>query len=146
MTMILCSSFAQAQITTDTKLEFTYDASGNQILRDIHKESSNPEADPIFVGEEQPINDISISIEEKFSVFPNPTAGKVTLSWYADVAKQVTKIELISMVTSQSQTIIRDTLTSVVVDLTLKPSGLYLIVFHLRNPQTPKIQKKIVKR
>ncbi len=138
-----CFSFSQAQVTTGSKLEFTYDVSGNQMLRDLNANSSNPD-DPIK-DEELPIIDTPIGVNDKFFVFPNPTSGRVTLSWDATVAKQITKIELTSLMTSEKQPITYRFGNSVAIDLSSKPPGLYLVVFYLANKQTPKVQKKIVK-
>ncbi len=135
---LVMSLLGSASICAQTVIEFSYDPAGNQTLRDKKE-------DPLGGGDGPPIIDSPSDIAERIFAFPNPTASKVTLSWDAGITKQITKIELISMMTSQTQPVSWRFTNSVSIELYSKPSGLYLVVFHLNNQQIQKVQKKIIR-
>ncbi|WP_103072395.1 hypothetical protein [Aquimarina sediminis] len=144
-----CFSFAHAQVTTGTKLQFTYDVSGNQQLRDVATTSATTATEAIDSTQVLTTNELTFDNKEvianKFRVSPNPTTGEVILQWEPEFSDQITAIELVSLVTSKKTKIERAGNNSVQVNLFDQPSGLYLVIFYLNTPEVSSIQKKIIK-
>lgn len=136
--------FSSSICKSQTVLEFTYDVAGNQILRDIATDSQNTAADTIATIEvvEQLVEQ---SLNNQFTVSPNPTADAVTLSWFPEISENITHIELVSLITNQRQSIAHKKINSTTLNLSGKPPGLYVILFHLKNKNTPVVQKKLIK-
>lgn len=126
-------------------LTFTYDNAGNQtnyrFSANKASEASEENNKPLF---EETISEKE-NLENQFSVSPNPTSSEVILSWQANVQEQITRIELVSMINSTSIAVGFGNKNSVGVNLSGKPTGLYIVIFHLNNPEVKSIQKKIIK-
>ena len=142
--MISFSGMIHAQ-SIPVSLEFSYDAAGNQIK--WQRETGDKEIDTVREVDTIPasIIDLEESIENRFHVTPNPTTGEVVLQWKAGVAEQITTIELVSLISSEKLKVTRGAGTTTSIDLTGKAPGVYLIIFYLNNPETPTVQKKIIK-
>ncbi len=138
----LLSYTGQAQ----TVLEYTYDQAGNQTVRK-QKTSINT---PIEVFQTETDSKIIESLPEekinnKFKVSPNPTSGFAELSWDPDISESITKIELVSLVSSERTNVSFSRKNTVGINLSRKVTGLYVVLFHLNNEKVPVVQKKIVK-
>jgi len=144
--MLLSGAYSYAQLTSGSKLKFTYDTSGNQSLRN---ESSARANETLAEVVETPLEELTISekeiIENAFTVSPNPTTGIATLQWDPAFSEQIINIELVSLVTSQRFPVSDTKSNAVTIDLTGKVSGLYLVVFHLNNKALENVQKKLIK-
>ncbi|WP_378181974.1 hypothetical protein [Aquimarina sp. SS2-1] len=133
---------------SQTVLDFSYDPSGNQMLR---KESTASRSINTFTSDsipsiEEPLKEITAeTIENQFSVSPNPTAGAATLRWDPMFSEQITDIELISLMTSEKTPIKRTRGNSLSIDLSGKVTGLYVVTFYLNNETVKKVHKKIIK-
>ncbi len=147
LAVLMCYGYTQAQLTDGSKLKFTYDTSGNQMLRDVSTASRANESlteEPEILLDEFTISEKE-SIENAFTVSPNPTAGRVTLQWKAEFSEQITSIELVSLITSERSPIAYSRGNSASIDITGKVTGLYLVVFHLNNTAVASVQKKLIK-
>ncbi len=102
-------SFFYLQSFSQSNLVFCYDTAGNQSARaygngqlpsnfcaayrisenknEITKNSSDENIDMIEEG----------SLEEMFTLYPNPTSGNVKLSWQEEVQDKIYSIELVGM-------------------------------------------------
>lgn len=130
---------------SQTVLDFSFDASGNQTLRKGSSESfrtTTVVSDSIV----SPFSESLIeTIENKFTVSPNPTSGVATLSWEAEFTEQIMNIEIISLLTSEKTSISRIKGNSVNIDLSGKITGVYVATFYLNNDIVQTVQKKIIK-
>ncbi len=137
-----CFHYMQAQNPTETKLKFTYDASGNQTLRDL---ASADGGGGDGLPDEPPVVDTPEPISHLIYVSPNPTDGKVNIRWDLRHIGRVTRIELISMINSQREEVTIGPGNSASIDLSLKPSGLYVVSFHISSKTNRVVQKKIIR-
>ncbi len=129
-----------------TVLEYTYDQAGNQTVR---KQKTSTDT-PIEVFQTETDSKLLESLSEekinnKFKVSPNPTSGFAELSWDPDISESITKIELVSLVSSERTNVSFSRKNTVGINLSRKATGLYVVLFHLDNEKVPVVQKKIVK-
>ncbi|WP_159092108.1 hypothetical protein [Aquimarina sp. Aq107] len=133
---------------SQTVLDFTYDPSGNQMLRKEGTASRSVQtavSDSISYNKD-PLNELTAEvIENHFTVSPNPTTGAATLRWDPMFSEQIINIELISLITSEKTPIKRTRGNSLSIDLSGKVTGLYVVTFYLNNETVNKVQKKIIK-
>jgi len=129
--LMIFLSFSLKSQTAPVTLKFSYDTAGNQIFRD----------DALGTSEEK----LEATIEDKFSVSPNPSMGHISLAWELDVSEKITSIKVFNMMASKIVEVkpIKD--NSVTIDLTGTTAGLYLLIVYLNNEEVSSIQKKIIK-
>ncbi len=148
MATFSCVYFTQAQVSTGSKIEFTYDVSGNQEQRGVPG-GSNPKKplakDSTQVDPHTELEVYTKAIENKFVVSPNPTNGEVVLQWEPDMATKILNIELVSLMSSATTDISRNQSNSVQIDLSREIPGLYLVIFYLKDEKVASVQKKIIK-
>ena len=133
-------------VKAQTVLNYAYDPAGNQNQR---YEGRSTKAEEETAAEaataEEPVENLEEIISNKFRVSPNPTSGIANLQWEADMAEEILSIELTSLITSETTPVKFANSNQVSINLAGKVTGLYLVTFHLNNPDVPKVQKKIVK-
>ncbi|WP_299243001.1 hypothetical protein [uncultured Aquimarina sp.] len=134
---------------SQTVLSFTYDTSGNQSLRKedvaISRANAVPASDSIPNPEDLMSAFTPETIENQFTVSPNPTVGSATLRWDPMFTEQITSIELTSLITGENTPIVQTRGNYISIDLSGKVTGLYVVTFYLKNEVTDKVQKKIIK-
>lgn len=146
--MLLSGTALQAQVNQGSVFSFTYDTSGNQNLRKIAEPERNLASEALET--KAPIANELLelpreALENAFSVSPNPTSGEVTLQWKPEMTAYIADIELVSLVTSERAALTKPKGNSMGASLFGKPSGLYLVIFHLNNEKVKAVQKKIIK-
>ncbi len=139
--------FIGFKMYSQTVLEYTYDEAGNQTFR---KEKTSSSGDhsiirPIDTDDKKPDKITPQEINNKFIISPNPTSGLVELKWNSNLSESITKIELISIQSSERIDIPLTKNNLIGIDLSNKPAGLYIIFFHLNNETVSSVQKKIIK-
>ena len=133
---------------SQTVLEFNYDVSGNQTLRHIATSANakNSIASDSIAIPASILSELSIeNIENQFVVSPNPTSGLVQLSWLPELDELITRIELVSLISSETIPIQKVHGNTTSIDLSGKITGVYLINFYLDDSIIEKVQKKIIK-
>lgn len=130
-------------------LTFTHDNAGNQMLRDFKNTdrtaATAQQQKEATTFEDELTNMSQEEIENFFEISPNPTSGRAVLSWKPEIAEQITNIELVSLVTSERKEIAISNKNTVQIDLTGKVTGLYIVIFHLKNTEIAEVQKKLLK-
>ena len=134
------------------KIEFSYDAAGNQIRREIcvgcrmasGKEVKNKntvdESDMMLVDQDQLVT----SNSDKISYYPNPVREELYLSWEANSNKSVTSIQLFSLNGQLLQTFIKLNGSKQTIPFLNYPTGMYLVVFLYSDGEQKSI--KILKK
>lgn len=134
-------------VHSQTVLEFSYDSSGNQILR--NDKTNSPVSRAIQSDSLSNLNSLSglskETIENRFKVYPNPTSGEAILSWDELFTEQIISVELTNLVTNRKTPIKQIRGNSISVDLSGKITGLYIVTFYLKNTIVDNVQKKIIK-
>ncbi len=137
------SMYAQSQ----TKLTFTYDASGNQIERKFTSSSKalNRNNEEEQVSESLSDKDIATAqFSNSIKIYPNPTQGNLKLEWNHNFTNSIKEITVTDSGAQKSfQVTLQKEQHYVLVDLTSHASGIYLIHFVLDDTQI--IVKKILK-
>ncbi len=122
------------------QLVFKYDESGNQIERSVNTSGrvapEEPKATEVIEEQDTLSND--------FVVYPNPTAGPITLRWAEEHQGKVASITLSDMAGHKEEIEFKSNITEIEIDLTIKPQGVYIVNFHLINGK--RIDKKIIKQ
>jgi|SRR5690606_26859916 len=120
----------------ETKLQFTYDDSGNQVERKFQT--------LIIVGK-QSEEDLPLSqlYEEMIQVYPNPTRGKFYIEWEKEVTSLISMVEVLSASAIIQANRIESNQNILNVDLTSKQSGIYFIRFTFTDGSI--VSKKVIK-
>jgi hypothetical protein len=138
--------------SAQNKIEFSYDAAGNQIRREIclgckmvsgkevKDENTVNESDMMLVDQDQ----LDISSSDKISYYPNPVREELYLSWEANSNKSVTAIQLFSLNGQLLQTFIKLNGVKQTIPFFNYPTGMYLVVFQYSNGEQKSI--KIMKK
>jgi len=150
-------SFFYLQSFSQSNLVFCYDTAGNQSARgydngqlasnfcaahripqnnnEITKNSSEEKIDII---EES-------SLEELFTLFPNPTSGNVKLSWQEEVQDKIFSIELVGMSNPyyRDMKFYKETVW-IETDITKEYTGMYIFKITLNDGNI--VYKKLVKQ
>lgn len=134
------------------KIEFRYDAAGNQIKREIcigcrmvsgkevKDENTVIEADMMLVDQDQLVT----SNSDRISYYPNPVREELYLSWEANSNKSVTSITLFSLNGQLLQTFIKLDGGKQTIPFLSYPTGMYLVVFQYSDGEQKSI--KILKK
>lgn len=139
LTFIAISISAQQQmgaLGVETKLQFTYDNSGNQIERKFQSLVISPkqsEEDPTF----------SQLYEEMIKVYPNPTKGKFYIEWEKEISSQISMVEVLSTSAIIQANRIESNQNMLNIDLTSKQSGIYFVRFTFTDGNI--VSKKVIK-
>ncbi len=119
---------------------FQYDSAGNYInsMRFCLEQASDP------IGDDEIVIGVEKSIEELFFVTPNPTNGKITISWDKSLKHSLSQIYIIPFNGSNSIQIKFNSLDfETSYDLITFSKGIYFVEFILEDGR--KISKKIIK-
>lgn len=130
-------SFGFSQ-TLISELTFSYDAAGNQTQRSYSERA--PKTNKIDFSEEL---EFELITEEFFRVSPNPTYGKVIVSWSADKDFTVTKMMMSTLDGRGWEQSFNTEAQRAEIDLSYKESGFYILQIQLSNGEV--VTKKIVK-
>lgn len=120
----------------ETKLQFTYDNSGNQIERKFQS---------LIVSPKQSEEESSFSqlYEEMIKVYPNPTRGKFYVEWEKEVSSYISMVEVLSASAIIQVNKIESNQSILNIDLTSKHSGIYFVRFTFTDGSI--VSKKVIK-
>jgi hypothetical protein len=140
--ILFCCSFIKAQ----DKIVFTYDAAGNQSLRELCINCSNPNARYISNPNELKKEDLVTSeVSNLISYYPNPVREELYLSWELANNNSVTAIQLYDL--SGRLLLSFERLSNVnlqMIPFIEYPTGNYLVMLHYANGEQKTI--KIIKK
>ncbi len=137
--ILLSGSFAFSQT-----LEFRYDEAGNQIERRLKIEQSQGSPRVVNRSLSIPLIVSETSVSDDFIVYPNPTRGKVTLSWKAEYVGRITEIQLANFLGHAQRVPFDAKAHSVALNLTGKKEGVYIVNIYLDDGR--RIDKKILRQ
>lgn len=139
--IMICSSFSvfaqqSGTMGVETKLQFSYDDSGNQIERKFQS---------LVIGGKQPEQDLSFSdlYEEMIQVYPNPTRGKFYIEWKNEISSHISMVEVLSASAIIQANRIESNQNMLNIDLTSKQSGIYFVRFTFTDGSI--LSKKVIK-
>lgn len=122
LSFLATSSFSSAQ----EKVSFSYDAAGNRISRTVITLSRAMRAAPDSLEQEK-VN--YILYDCKVTVYPNPTEGEINLSVSNGKEDAVSDVTVYDVAGNLLKTLQIEGNTSVSIDLSDYPDGIYLINF-----------------
>jgi len=145
-------SFSQSEIQSVpdsrifSKIIFNYDEAGNQIKRyyrnyglggePIEAKYMNDSLEteiPTIKGNEEFINQIK--------VYPNPTDGKINISWTDEVKDLILKVEIIGYSNPFYKELkFNKEDYNIQTDISYENTGIYILKFHLSNEKSESIQ------
>lgn len=104
----------------ETKLEFSYDNSGNQIERKFTSFNTSTK---------QNENEISFSqqFEELIKIYPNPTRGKFYIEWENEISSHISSAEVLSVSAIIQTNRIESKQSMLNIDLTSNQNGIYFV-------------------
>lgn len=120
----------------ETKLQFTYDNSGNQIERKFQS---------LVISPKQSEEDSSFSqlYEEMMKIYPNPTKGKFYIEWEKEISSLISMVEVLSTSAIIQANRIESNQNMLNIDLTSKQSGIYFVRFTFTDGSI--VSKKVIK-
>lgn len=119
----------------ETKLQFTYDDSGNQIERKFQL---------LVIGKQSEENILFSNLyEEMIKVYPNPTRGRLYVEWEKEVSSYLSIVEVLSASAIIQANTIESNQKMLSIDLTSKQSGIYFVRFTFTDGSI--ISKKVIK-
>lgn len=119
----------------ETKLQFTYDDSGNQIERKFQL---------LVIGKQSDENLLLSNLyEEMIKVYPNPTRGRFYVEWEKEVSSYLSIVEVLSASAIIQANTIESNQKMLSIDLTSKQSGIYFVRFTFTDGSI--ITKKVIK-
>ncbi len=138
-TLLVCFVFSlSAQqlgtIGTETKLQFTYDNSGNQIERKFQS---------LVISPKQSEEELSKLYEELIKIYPNPTKGKFYIQWEKEISSHISMVEVLSTSAIIQANRIESNQNMLNIDLTSKLSGIYFVNFTFTDGSI--VSKKVIK-
>lgn len=127
---------------------FNYDNAGNQIQRYYCANAEYCVTPPLPSQINDETNEFetfkrtdSEGIINYFNVYPNPTTGKITISWTEEVQNLINKIEVVSYSTPYYKDLtFSNKELNVQVDISMENTGIYIIKFHLIDSTFETIQ------
>lgn len=139
LTFIAISISAQQQmgaLGVETKLQFTYDNSGNQIERKFQS---------LVISPKQSEEDSSFSqlYEEMIKIYPNPTKGKFYIEWEKEISSLISMVEVLSTSAIIQANRVESNQNMLNIDLTSKQSGIYFVRFTFTDGSI--VSKKVIK-
>ncbi len=144
---ILAISLLSVTLHAQSRLVFTYDASGNQIERTFVSGTSAKQLtklNDITTTISSSSADTSSTLAHQITVYPNPTKGILRLEWLSGFTKQIQRITVsqLSGITWEVPLAGREE-NFVEVDLTQNANGVYIVNFELIDNDV--VTKKIIK-
>ncbi|MEM9324271.1 MAG: T9SS type A sorting domain-containing protein [Bacteroidota bacterium] len=140
----LCFALIALSGYTQAKLIFTYDAAGNQTVRqycpdgDCSQNASKATAELAADSEET----LELTAPN-FLIYPNPATSSITLSWDAQLDVQLEKAYLLDLTSRKREMSFQQNGQGATVDVRRLPSGVYLLRFELGDGSA--ITRKIIK-
>lgn len=121
-----------------SKLQFAYDDSGNQIERKFSTfKTERPDQS------EEPETEFAIQFEDKIMVYPNPTQGLFYIEWEKEIAQYISSVEILSSDAVIQANKINSSVNKLNIDLTLKQNGIYFVRFTFTDGSIA--SKKVIK-
>jgi len=128
-----------------SKLVFNYDAAGNQNQRFYCYDGNDcivPDP-PARITENESEDKTADLLENKFTIYPNPTKGAVSINWDISVKDIIQKIEIVGYHTPYYKEVsFRNTELNANIDLSREMQSIYIVQFTLKDQV---ITKKIIK-
>lgn len=128
---VFAISFSYAQ----ESLIFNYDEAGNQLER-------NYECIGCLLSTQKASYP---SVPDDLRAYPNPTSGIINIDWVGEYQGKVTTVLVTSLDGNYSQNfVVTQSIQKLTVDITSKPSVVYIVSFYLNNSATV-FSRKIIK-
>lgn len=130
LTLLFFPFFSKAQ----SKIEYTYDAAGNRIRREIIMQAPKAKArQQTFDAEGQAFSDMLN--EHGIKIYPNPTYGLLKVSVYG--LRSTDKCSM-SLYTTQGARIMANNVNkeSLEINISNQPAGIYLLRITINNNST----------
>ncbi len=147
--LLLLTILFVCKVSSQQKLQFNYDGSGNQVLRDwvCLNCSSIEQEDPIKIDSIQSISEASEDATDKFSLvaYPNPVTDILQVNWIQNPKQQPEKMALYSIDNRQLANYqITKNNGSQNIGFNSFPAGIYvlMVIFQDGNTQVIKIIKR----
>lgn len=131
-----------------TRLIFLFDTAGNQVTRKEEEastsKSTTQEKEQLeIITESQVVEEVE-SLNNNVALFPNPTAGTLTMQWQDKYNEGIQSIVLTDVVGRKIQVDWSKNSIDTQIDLTSYAPGLYLVTFNMKDGTS--LQKKIIKK